>query len=174
MDIASLTQTFKQVFEIFENSNISQGTVSQNPQNNEPDKELVAEFENYLQEPNSPEQADLKQADFQQVNPEENLEPQTKVPSEIHAENIEQTAPQSDIQEVRAKPGIAESISVEPQEYFAEIQNILTQLENNSLNTGELFRLQYLTNMLNVRITQNNSLSKSTTEQFETVLKQQG
>lgn len=169
MDIASLTQTFKQVFEIFENSNISQGTVSQNPQNNEPDQALVAEFESYLQEPNS-----LEQADFQQVNIEENIEPQTKIPSEIHAENIEQTAPPSDIQEVQANPGIADSISVEPQEYFTEIQNILTQLENNSLNTSELFRLQYLTNMLNVRITQNNSLSKSTTEQFETILKQQG
>lgn len=170
MDIASLAQTFKQVFEIFENSNVSQNTVSQNPQNKEPDKELVAEFESYLNEPNSPEQ--INQADFQQTNIEEDVEPNAKI--EIQTENSEQIAPQNAVQEIQAKPGIADNISVEPQEYFNEIKNILTRLENNNLNTSELYRLQYLTNMLNVQITQNNSLSKSTTEQFETILKQQG
>lgn len=178
MDIASLAQTFKQVFEIFENTNVSQETVPQNPRGKEPDKELVAEFESYLNEPASSEQADFKQADFKQANIEENqvvnktdtLEAQTGINPQ------EQINPSGKIQEVQAKPAAsaADSLSVEPKEYFNEIKNILTQLENNNLNTSELYRLQYLTNMLNVQITQNNSLSKSTTEQFETILKQQG
>lgn len=170
MDIASLAQTFRQVFEIFENSTISQDTISQNPQTQEPDKELVAEFESYLQEPCSLEQADFKQTNLEQVN----FEPQTEISTDLRFENIEQIDFLSQTQEVHAKSSIAENISVEPQEYFAEIKNILTQLENNNMNTSALFRLQYLTNMLNVQITQNNSLSKSTTEQFETILKQQG
>lgn len=170
MDIASLAQTFKQVFEIFENSNVSQDSAAQNPQRNEPDKELVAEFESYLQDPASPEQADLKQTDFDPVKFDE----QTGINTDLHLENNEQTDLPEKTQEIRTKPGIAENISVDPQEYFTEIQNILTRLENNTMSTSELFRLQYLTNMLNVQITQNNSLSKSTTEQFETILKQQG
>lgn len=175
MDIASLAQSFKQVFEIFENSNISQNTVSQNPQSKEPDKELVAEFESYLQEPNSPEQTDLKQANIEEnqaVDSINTLEPQ----AEINPHSPGQIDRLTQTQEVQAKPAASatENLSVEPQEYFNEIKNILTQLENNNLNTSELYRLQYLTNMLNVQITQNNSLSKSTTEQFETILKQQG
>lgn len=173
MDIASLAQTFKQVFEIFENTNVSQETVPQKPQGKEPDKELVAEFESYLNEPDTVQQTDFKQANIeenQSVNKADTLETQTGINPQ------EQINPSGKIQEVQAKPAAsaADSLSVEPKEYFNEIKNILTQLENNNLNTSELYRLQYLTNMLNVQITQNNSLSKSTTEQFETILKQQG
>lgn len=177
MDIASLAQTFKQVFEIFENPTISQDTFSQNSQNTkagkEPDKELVAEFENYLNEPNSLEQADFKQANIEEnqaVKDIDTLEPQAGIDTPEQVEALGKT------QEVHAKQAVSatEYLSVEPQEYFNEIKNILTQLENNTLSTTELYRLQYLTNMLNVQITQNNSLSKSTTEQFETMLKQQG
>lgn len=173
MDIASLAQTFKQVFEIFENTNVSQETVPQKPQGKEPDKELVAEFESYLNEPDTVQQTDFKQANIEEnqaVNKADTLEAQTGINPQ------EQINPSGKIQEVQAKPAAsaADGLSVEPQEYFNEIKNILTQLENNNLNTSELYRLQYLTNMLNVQITQNNSLSKSTTEQFETILKQQG
>lgn len=173
MDIASLAQTFKQVFEIFENTNVSQETVPQKPRGKEPDKELVAEFESYLNEPASSEQADFKHANIEEnqaVNKTDTLEAQTGINPQ------DQINPSGKIQEVQAKPAAsaADSLSVEPKEYFNEIKNILTQLENNNLNTSELYRLQYLTNMLNVQITQNNSLSKSTTEQFETILKQQG
>lgn len=172
MDIASLAQTFKQVFEIFENTNVSQETVPQKPRGKEPDKELVAEFESYLNEPASSEQADFKHANIEEnqaVNKTDTLEAQTGINPQ------DQINPSGKIQEVQAKPAAsaADSLSVEPKEYFNEIKNILTQLENNNLNTSELYRLQYLTNMLNVQITQNNSLSKSTTEQFETILKQQ-
>lgn len=173
MDIASLAQTFKQVFEIFENTNVSQETVPQKPRGKEPDKELVAEFESYLNEPASSEQADFKHANIEEnqaVNKTDTLEAQTGINPQ------DQINPSGKIQEVQAKPAVSatDSLSVEPKEYFNEIKNILTQLENNNLNTSELYRLQYLTNMLNVQITQNNSLSKSTTEQFETILKQQG
>lgn len=173
MDIASLAQTFKQVFEVFENTNVSQNTVSQNPQNNEPDKELVAEFESYLNEPDTVQQTDFKQANIEESQAAD-TDNALKTPMDINPQ--EQIEPLGASQDVQAKPAVsaADTLSVEPQEYFNEIKNILTQLENNNLNTSELYRLQYLTNMLNVQITQNNSLSKSTTEQFETILKQQG
>lgn len=178
MDIASLAQSFKQVFEAFENTNVSQETIAQNPQKNEPDKELVAEFENYLNEPSSLEQTDVKQADVKQANIEGNqaVDKTDTLGTQLEINPLEQAAPLTKSPKVHAKPAAstAENLSVEPQEYFNEIKNILTQLENNNLNTSELYRLQYLTNMLNVHITQNNSLSKSTTEQFETILKQQG
>jgi hypothetical protein len=177
MDIASLAQTFKQVFEIFENTGVSQDTLAPNNQGTktggEPDKELVAEFENYLNEPNSLEQTDFKQGNIEEnqaVKSIDTPEPQADINTLEPAEQLAKN------QEIHAKTAVsaAETLSVEPQEYFNEIKNILTRLENNTLSTTELYRLQYLTNMLNVQITQNNSLSKSTTEQFETMLKQQG
>lgn len=160
MDFAFLSQSFRQILDIFGKTDISGGTVLKSPQENLPDKELVAEFEKYMQEPlpeqelseNSLHQAAVPPAgEIRDIQPNSGME----IPEIGHIEDIQ-------------------NISVEPQEYLQEIQQIFTQIQNNGLTTSNLFRLQYLTNVLNVQVAQNNSLSKSSTEQFETILKQQG
>lgn len=160
MDFAFLSKSFRQILDIFGKTDISGGTVLKNPQENLPDKELVAEFKKYMQEPLS----------GQDVS--ENVPQQTAVPA---AEEIRDMQPNNGI-EVPQIGRIEDirNISVEPQEYLQEIRQILSQIQNNGLTTSNLFRLQYLTNVLNVQVAQNNSLSKSSSEQFENILKQQG
>lgn len=157
MDFAALSNSLKQFLDIFDKSNISSDTVLKNPQENQPSKELVAEFEQYMQE--TPETA--------QTDGISQL--QTDASIEIHFnDNTVTETPKIE------KPAETQNIAAEPQEYLKEIQEIFSQIQNNELSASNLFRLQYLTNMLNVQVTQNNSLSKSSTEQFETFLKQQG
>lgn len=187
MDFAALSNSLKQFMDIFDKTNISSDTVLKNPQDNKPDKELVAEFEKYMQEPmdqnpagedgladNTAQSAEIKinavpSADAPPADPIQIQEVQSSEQTDFSAGKPEQTG-QAEIPGSEQK----ESISVEPQEYLQEIQEILHQISNNSLTTENLFRLQYLTSMLNVQVSQNNSVSKSSTEQFETILKQQG
>lgn len=157
MDFAALSNSLKQFLDIFDKSNVSNDAVLKTPQENQPSKELVAEFEQYMQE--TPETA--------QTDGISQLQPNS--PFEVHfTDNAVIETPKIE------KPAETQNISAEPQEYLNEIQEIFSQIENNELTASNLFRLQYLTNMLNVQVTQNNSLSKSSTEQFETFLKQQG
>lgn len=67
-----------------------------------------------------------------------------------------------------------QNLSVTPQEYLTEIQTLLSNIAHNTITHNELFRLQYLITILNVQITQNNSLITHTTQQYEQILKQQG
>lgn len=193
MDFAALSNSLKQFMDIFDKSSISTDTVLKNPQENKPSKELVAEFEKYMQEPSEQDgiapnngqdsvQDPAKIADVQnteQVQSVENTSEPVRiqeVQSSEHTEFSADTPEQAHMQtaEVSDSNAINRGIYVEPQEYMQEIQEILTQIGNNSLSPENLFRLQYLTSMLNVQVTQNNSVSKSSTEQFETILKQQG
>lgn len=188
MDFAALSNSLKQFMDIFDKANISSDTVLKNPQDNKPSKELVAEFEKYMQEPmdqNSMEQEglaenDVQSAETENVNAVQSADPPAAEPIQIQeVQSSEQTDFSVKKPEQTGQPEIPgtqqkQSISVEPQEYLQEIQEILTQISNNSLTTQNLFRLQYLTSMLNVQVSQNNSVSKSSTEQFETILKQQG
>lgn len=169
MDFAALSNSLKQFLDIFDKTNISSDTVLKSPQDNQPSKELVAEFEQYMQEPaQTPPAADNDPVSA--ANPAESVT-QVQADDSLRAEFSNNTV--SEPQKIRAAEQSAD-ISAQPQEYLEEIQQIFAQIENNELSASNLFRLQYLTNMLNVQVTQNNSLSKSSTEQFETFLKQQG
>lgn len=128
-------------------------TIIQNPTENTqklqtptaPDKAVALEFEKYLN-------ADI---DPTQIPTTENTS--FSVPNITNQENTE-----------------TNNLIVDPKEYFHEVEQIITKITNNTLSQTDLFRLQYLTSVLNVKITQHSTLINKTTNQFEQILKQQG
>lgn len=128
-------------------------TIIQNPTENTqklqtptaPDKAVVLEFEKYLN------------ADIEPIQTPTTESTSLSVPNITNQEIIE-----------------TNNLIVEPKEYFHEVEQIITKITNNTLSQTDLFRLQYLTSVLNVKITQNTTLINKTTNQFEQILKQQG
>lgn len=166
MELSGISNLLKNILEVLDHSSISNSSVLK--QSQEPSKELIAEFENILnQEPDN--QLQTKQLPAIDKNSDTGNPIQTKIDFSLqktekihpvaaeHTHHIEQT-----------------HLKVEPQEYLKEIQQIFTDMRNNALSASELYRLQYLTGILNVRITQHNSILQSSSNQFETILKQKG
>lgn len=146
MDFGMLSQTTQIVSETITNNSLN--TLSQELK--EPNANLVLEFEKHLIQ--NPELSSIKKQDI------------TPITSYF---NNEQDIATSD-------ENILQNLSVTPKEYLTEIQNLLSNIATNTITQTELFRLQYLVTVLNVQITQNNSLINNTTQQYEQILKQQG
>ncbi len=166
MELSGISNLLKNILEVLDNSGISNSSVLK--QSQEPSKELIAEFENILnQEPDN--QLQTEQIPAIDKNSDTGDPIQTEIDFSLQKTEKIQPAAAEDTHHIEQT-----RLKVEPQEYLKEIQQIFTDMRNNALSSSELYRLQYLTGILNVRITQHNSILQSSSNQFETLLKQKG
>jgi len=186
MDVAALSSSAGRLLEALEHLGTSQGADlrSLGP-GGTPSADLVRAFEDALNgfggeapgaggQPASGQQSEVSAQD--NVNPDFTLEKMPDGTLRVPAAN--DTVPSETVQNRAAEMEEARAdtrgASAPQQADFQELAELLEKITSGQMNPTELYRLQYLVGMLKVHAGAGTRLSEQTSQNLESVLKQQG